>query len=206
MAGKIWRVALVAAALIMVLAASSRVKPTITFDYTFAPKTEPDGFRGIKWQTDIASLDPFNTMEVVGIQGGSAYYQKKQDNLRLGVAPVQSIVYEFWGGKFASVFITIRGEENYLLAREYLFDMYGRPPQPPAYARMDVQDFQWIGYRTRMFLRYSDYDRTGRLSMYSVGMLNRQNLFDTRLMQKIEQDLLKEWEKPAKPGAGKSWP
>ncbi len=36
-----------------------------TYNYSFKPGSEPDGFRGIKWQTDIATLDPLHTMEVI---------------------------------------------------------------------------------------------------------------------------------------------
>ena len=40
-----------------------------TYNYTFKPGTEPDGFRGLKWGTDIATLDPLHTMEVIAIVG-----------------------------------------------------------------------------------------------------------------------------------------
>ena len=38
-----------------------------TYDYSFKQGSEPDGFRGIKWQTDIATLDPLHTMEPIEI-------------------------------------------------------------------------------------------------------------------------------------------
>ena len=52
-----------------------------TYNYSFKPDSEPDGFRGLKWQTDIATLDPLHTMEVIEILGPFVYYRKNKEDL-----------------------------------------------------------------------------------------------------------------------------
>ncbi len=172
--------------------------PTLKFNYTFQADSEPDGFRGIKWQTDIAKLDPWKTMDLVEVYGNSVFYRKKQEDLRLGQAPVQDIIYEFWNGKFASVLVVTRHDPNYGKLRDYVFAKYGEGYRPEAYKMADVQDFVWNGYITKMYLNYSDMDRTGKLALYSIAIMNRKGQYDKALLHEIYQELLKQEGKPKK--------
>ena len=79
-----------------------------TYNYTFKPGTEPDGFRGLKWGTDIATLDPLHTMEVIAIVGPFVYYKKNREDLHLVNVKLNDIVYEFWNGKFSGVIIKVK--------------------------------------------------------------------------------------------------
>jgi len=172
--------------------------PTLKFNYTFQADSEPDGFRGVKWQTDIARLDPWKTLEVVEVYGNSVFYRKKQEDLRLGQAPVQDIIYEFWNGKFASVLVITRHDPNYGKLRDYVFARYGEGYRPEAFRQVDVQDFVWNGYFTKMYLNYSDIDRTGKLALYSIAMMNRKAQYDKALLHEIYGELLKPEGKPKK--------
>ena len=173
-------------------------------NYTFQADSEPNGFRGIKWQTDIAKLDPWKTMDLVEVYGNSAYYRKKQEDLRLGQAPVEDIIYEFWNGKFASVLVVIRHEPNYAKLREYVFAKYGEGYRPDAYRQVDVQDFVWNGYLTKMYLNYSDIDRTGKLALYSIAVMNQRTRYDKALLHEIYGELLKQEGKTKEGKPGKS--
>src|SRR4030043_185956 len=86
-----------------------------TYDYSFKPGSEPDGFRAIKWQTEIATLDPLHTMEVIEILGPFVYYKKKQEDLQLVTVKLDDITYEFWNGKFSGVMIKVRGDNQFQL-------------------------------------------------------------------------------------------
>jgi len=154
------------------------VKEPLPYDYTFKPSAEPDGFRGIKWKTAISTLDPLHTMNVVGILGDSTYYRKKNGNLEMGLAKLDDIIYEFWKGKFAGVEITTRGWDNYTKLRDYCFARNGVGIRSPVYARLDVQDFTWNGYVTKIYLQYNDYDRIGRLNIYSKEMQRQMKRHD----------------------------
>jgi len=147
-----------------------------TYNYTFRPGSEPDGFRGIKWQTDIATLDPLHTMEILEIMGPFTYYQKNMEDLHYGTADLESIIYEFWNGKFSGVVIKAKGENQFQKLKDYCFARYGEGQRSTVYAQMQVQDFYYNGVKTRMYLRYSDIDRMGELSMYSIALLSKEQV------------------------------
>ena len=167
-----------------------------TFDYTFKAESEPEGFRGIKWQQALSTLNPFNTMDLLELVGPNASYRKYSENLTLGSAKLQTITYEFWNGKFAGVVIKVKGPEDYGKLREYCFKQYGPGKRSQVYASMDVQDFVWNGYLTKMYLRYSDMDRMGELGLYSIAILNKKQRADNLFIKELDKGLLKEWEKP----------
>ena len=166
-----------------------------SYNYTFKPGTEPDGFRGIAWQTDIASLDPLHTMEVIEVLGPYTYYKKNRDDLHLGLANLQSIVYEFWNGKFSGVIIKVRGEMEFQRLKDYCFARFGPGQRSEVYQRLNVQDFYYNGIKTRMSLRYSDYDRIGELSLSSIAMLSKQQKTDDFYLRSRAREQLRDWEK-----------
>src|SRR3990170_3555444 len=67
---------------------------------SFAFDKEPDGFRDIKWGTDIETL---KDMKFKGDYESSKIYTRENDRLRVGVAEVDSVEYFFWKGKFHEV-------------------------------------------------------------------------------------------------------
>ncbi|MCK9375832.1 MAG: hypothetical protein M0P73_06760 [Syntrophobacterales bacterium] len=174
------------------------VAKPFTYNYTFKPGTEPDGFRGLKWQTDIATLDPLHNMEVLEILGPFTYYKKNHEDLRLGMANLESIVYEFWNGKFSGVVIKVKGENEFQRLKEYCFARFGGGQRSEVYQRLNVQDFYYNGVKTRMYLRFSDIDRTGELSMYSIALLSKQEKTDAIYLRNRANEEIKQWEKGQK--------
>ncbi len=194
MATRRWLAGLIMAAWFFPVAAYGAA--AFTFDYTFKAESEPDGFRGIKWQQALSTLNPFNTMDLLELVGPNASYRKYSENLTLGSAKLQTITYEFWNGKFAGVVIKVKGPEDYRKLREYCFNQYGPGKRSQVYASMDVQDFVWNGYLTKMYLRYSDMDRMGELGLYSIAILNKKQRADNLFQKELDKSLFKEWEKP----------
>jgi len=166
-----------------------------SYNYTFKPRTEPDGFRGLKWQTDIATLDPFHTMEVIEIIGPFTYYKKIKEDLQYGTADLEDIIYEFWHGKFSGVMLRVKGEHQFQKLKDYCFARFGPGQRSDTYARLNVQDFYYNGVKTRMYLRYRDIDRTGELGLYSIALLSKQEKLDTLLLRERAREKIKEWEK-----------
>jgi hypothetical protein len=177
-------------------AKAGKVAPKpFTYDYTFKPGSEPDGFRGLAWQTDIAALDPLHTMEVIEIIGPYTYYKKNREDVRLGLANLDSIIYEFWNGKFSGVMIKVRGDAEFQKLKDYCFARFGEGQRSATYARLGVQDFYYNGVKTRMYLRYSDFDRIGELNLYSIASLSRQQRTDTFYLRERAREQLRDWEK-----------
>ncbi|MEJ2672086.1 MAG: hypothetical protein P8168_07775 [Deltaproteobacteria bacterium] len=150
-------------------------KKMFTYNYTFKPGTEPDGFRGLKWGTNIATLDPLHTMEVIAVVGPFTYYRKNKENLHLVNVKLNNIIYEFWHGKF--------------------FARFGEGQRSQALQQMDVPNFYYNGVKTRMYLKYSDLDHQGELSLYSIALLSKQQKQDIYYYRQQARERIKAWEK-----------
>jgi hypothetical protein len=175
--------------------APAAAEKMFTYDYTFKPGTEPDGFRGLKWGTDIATLDPLHTMEVLAIVGPFVYYKKNQEDLRLVNVELDDIIYEFWNGKFSGVVIKVRGPRQFQILKDYVFARFGEGQRSKALQQLDVQDFYYNGVRTRMSLKYSDMEHAGELAMYSVALLAQQQKVDTFYYRDRARAQIEAWEK-----------
>jgi hypothetical protein len=170
-------------------------QPMFSYNYTFKPGSEPDGFRGLKWQTDIATLDPLHTMEVIAIVGPFTYYKKIKEDLHLVNVKLDDVVYEFWNGKFSGVIITVKGEREFQILKDYCFARFGQGQRSKVMQQMDVQDFYYNGVRTRMYLKYSDLEHEGELSLYSIAMLSQQQKIDTYYYRERAKAEIDAWEK-----------
>ncbi len=185
-------------AILGVAASLSAQDKMFTYNYTFKPGSEPDGFRGLKWQTDIATLDPLHTMDVIEIVGPFTYYKKKKEDLQLVTVKLDDIIYEFWNGKFSGVIIKVRGQNQFQVLKDYVFARYGPGQRSKPLEQMNVQDFYYNGIRTRMYLKYSDIDRTGELSMYSIAVLSKQQQRDNLYLRERAREKIEEYEKTRK--------
>jgi hypothetical protein len=166
-----------------------------TYNYSFKPGSEPDGFRGMKWQTDIATLDPLHTMEVIEILGPFVYYKKNKEDLHLVTVKLDDIIYEFWNGKFSGVVIKVRGNNQFQILKDYVFARFGPGQRSKVLEKLNVQDFYYNGVKTRMYLKFSDIDRTGELSSYSIALLSKQQHIDTLYLRERAKEKIKDWEK-----------
>ncbi len=169
-----------------------------TYDYSFKHGSEPDGFRGIKWQTDIATLDPLHTMEVIEILGPFVYYKKNKEDLHLVTVKLDDIIYEFWNGKFSGVLIKVRGNNQFQILKDYVFARFGPGQRSKVLEQMNAQDFYYNGIKTRMYLKFSDIDRTGELSLYSIALLSKQQKLDSLYLRERAKEKIDAGEKTKK--------
>ena len=169
-----------------------------TYNYSFKPGSEPDGFRGLKWQTNIATLDPLHTMEVIAIVGPLVYYKKNKEDLYLVTVKLDDIIYEFWNGKFSGVIIRVKGNNQFQVLKDYVFARFGPGHRSKVLEKLNVQDFYYNGVKTRMYLKYSDIDRTGELSLYSIALLSKQQHIDTLYLRERAKEKINAWEKTQK--------
>jgi hypothetical protein len=179
----------------MTLTAQDRM---FTYDYSFKPGSEPDGFRGLRWQTDIATLDPLHTMEVIEIFGPFTYYKKIKEDLQLVTVKLDNIIYEFWNGKFSGVIIKVKGDKQFQILKEYVFARFGPGQRSKVLEQLNVQDFYYNGIKTRMYLKFSDIDYTGELTMYSIALLSKQQKLDTLYLRERAKEKIDAWEKTQK--------
>jgi len=128
--------------------------------------TEPDGFRGIKWGTDISTLSGMEYVEtLIGIKE-FRIYKKKNDKLKIGGANLEKIKYGFWRGKFCSINIYTEGYSNWLDLKEFIFEKFGQGC--PVGEDGEIEDvWVWAGETIWMWLRYDKISKTGHLQMSS---------------------------------------
>jgi hypothetical protein len=147
------------------------------------PHSEPDGIRGIKWGTEISTLEDMERVE----QGKSSnsdlvWYIREGDALTIGKAKLENIFYFFWMGNFESVWIDFKGDENFEILKKELFKLFGKTGGSEEYAgkrhkkagiepsKTEGEDFfhAWWGKNTDAVLSYSKDRHMGTLDIRST--------------------------------------
>ncbi len=124
----------------------------LSLNLTFAFTKEPDGFRDLKWGTDISSLKG-----MVKVNPDS--YRKENENLFYYNTKVNDILYFFSQGKLKQVTLRIQNlnSDNEKLIEEALTKDYGNPEGPFCYD--NECSFDWRGDKTQIIFSYSSVNR-----------------------------------------------
>jgi hypothetical protein len=146
------------------------------------PRSEPVGFRGIRWGTEIST---FKDMEKVEQDKSSnsdlVWYARKGDTLAIGKAKLETIFYSFWMGNFESVWIDFKGDENFETLKKELFERFGKvleseelmkkthqeAGREPSTIKHAEEFYAWWGKNTEMSLLYSKDRHKGTLYINS---------------------------------------
>jgi hypothetical protein len=124
---------------------------------TPASQNEPDGFRGIKWGTNIKNL---KDMHPTGEQKqGDRSYRRTGDKMSIGDASIQTITYTFYKDRFFSVFITYEGWTNFDSLKRTLFELYGQPSRPNQF----MEEYHWWGAWVSVGFKYSEISKKGHI-------------------------------------------
>ncbi len=146
------------------------------------PRSDPDGFRDIKWGIEISTLKDMEEVEQNKSSGRDlVWYRRKGDTLAIGEAKLENIFYSFWMGEFESVWIDFEGEENFEALKKELFERFGKAFEPKG--SMDKMSkrarrerspteraggfYVWWGKNTEIWLSYSKDRHKGTLTMNS---------------------------------------
>lgn len=163
----------------------------------FKPGSEPDGFRGIKWWTNIKELSGMRYIKSAPIYGIVEGYIRENDELKMGDALLKRILYWFWMGEnFYSVEIYTEGYINFDRLKEVVFEKFGEGSQP----NKDVEEYFWSGEITTMCLAYNKSKDEGCLRITS----NIMSLLWKSLVNK-KQVIKEYYKKKAKEGAEKGF-
>jgi len=146
------------------------------------PRSDPDGFRDIKWGTEISTLKDMEKVEQDKSSNSDlVWYTRKEDPLAIGKARLENIFYSFWMGNFESVWIGFRGDENFETLKKELFERFGKvleseqlmkkmdreAGREPATIRRAEEFYAWWGKNTEMTLSYSRDRHKGTLNINS---------------------------------------
>jgi hypothetical protein len=122
----------------------------------FAFQNEPDGFRGIKWGTNISEL---TDMLVVESGKDTLYYARKTDNMKIGDADIGQISYGFYKNRFFVALVEYKGYVSFTKLKAILFDQYGKPEQP----NQPMENYFWVGGTVDIYFDYNDMLKSGNV-------------------------------------------
>jgi hypothetical protein len=119
-------------------------------------QNEPDGFRGIKWGTNISEL---NDMLVVESGKDTLYYGRKNDNMKIGDVDIDQISYGFYKSRFFVVLVEYSGYSSFTKLKKILFDQYGKAEQP----NQLMERYFWPGGTVDIYFDYNEMSKNGNV-------------------------------------------
>ena len=143
---------------------------TLMLTFYGVVSAEVDGFRGIKWGTELSKLS--NEMSYIKTDPeGIKIYSKKDDKLIIGKAVVVSIEYHFWDDKFCGVLIRSKGNSNFYFLKEAAVEQFGEGRR----LLPKLENYIWVGKVTYVTLENLEALVPGAfnsLSIYSKKFLD----------------------------------
>ncbi|MCK4244574.1 MAG: hypothetical protein KAX20_03005 [Candidatus Omnitrophica bacterium] len=136
-------------------------------------QNEPDGFRGIKWGTDISTLKDMEYFWTDPSYGGIKIYIRKSEDLHIGEAKLKRIGYGFWRGKFCDVWVITKSSVNWVGLRDAVFEKFGRGYQDNEF----IEYYVWGGKITLMSLEYNEVSKEGKLHILSKEIYKQQKAY-----------------------------
>ena len=147
------------------------------------PRSELDGFRGIRWGAEVATLEGMEKLEQDKSPNRDiVWYTRKGETLTFGKAKLENIFYSFWMGNFESVWMDFKGEENFQALKQEVFERFGKVLESGellkktekealmerSTMRQGEEEFYfWDGKQMEMWLSYSKNRQKGDLSINS---------------------------------------
>ena len=147
------------------------------------PRSEIDGFRGIKWGAEITALGDMEKVEQDKSPNRDiVWYTRKGETLTFGKAKLENIFYSFWMGVFESVWMDFKGEENFQALKQEVFERFGKVLESGELLKKTEKEalmerstmrygeeefYFWDGKQMEMWLSYSKSRHKGTLSINS---------------------------------------
>lgn len=133
--------------------------PSLSQAFVF-PGNEPEGFRGIKWGTNIAKLPDMVILKGAVMSEPLKIYKRTNDKMSIGEARIDGIYYYSFEGRFFSVLITFTGLENLSLVKQTIEQLYGvsfRDDDADPTSPSEVQ--LWDGRNVAIYLSYNTQEQ-----------------------------------------------
>lgn len=141
-----------------------------------AYQNEPDGFRGIKWKTNISELTNMKLMED---DRNTKFYVRKNDKMKIGEAEIERVYYRFYKGRFSGVIIIFTSSSNLSKIRETFFQLYGSGINP----NQLMENYYWIGSNVNIALEYKEIIGKGTI-VYQYNPITTEEKADSKTKAK----------------------
>ncbi len=148
----------------------------------FAFQNEPDGFRGIKWGTDISESPDFVADKGVG---DLKWYRRKSDKLKIGDADVEYIAYGVYKKEFLSVLIGYKGFQNFTELKTIFFYQYGEGRKLDQF----LEQYWWLGSNVSIKFEYGEVSQNGQIWYNFRSITGQMQADDKEKAKKGAKDL-----------------
>jgi hypothetical protein len=133
------------------------------------PKTRLSGFRNLRWAIARSTFGPLKEMKPTAGQREISEYVRENEDLKMGEARLDSIVYAFWRDQLYALAIWTRGQANYLALRKEVFNRFGVGVKGDP----GRQCHFWSDRYSDRMLKYGDADQSGLFWMRSKELDRR---------------------------------
>ena len=140
-------------------------------------QNEPDGFRGIKWGTDIRKLPDMVLLER---DGDIKIYYRKFDQLKIENVHVDEIVYRFYKNRFCAVHILFDGFSNFTRLKSVLARQHGQGENPNRH----LEKYFWFGANVNIDIEYNEIERKGGIRYFVKSSYKEQKKGDKEKARK----------------------
>jgi len=136
---------------------------------SFMTGSEPDGCNGIKWETQLSTLQGMKHTRTDPSHGGIEFYVREGDAFKLENGKKLMIQYGFVREKFYVGLISIRQPEEFNVLKEAVFKKFGVGAKPFT----NREEYLWVGKNVVMGLKYDDNLKFGDYYMRSESMVKK---------------------------------
>lgn len=149
----------------------------------FAFENEPDGFRGIRWNTPLTENE--SEMTKTEGKGNLALYRRKNDKQAIGEAGLSDIVYAYYKGRFHSVMLKSQASstDGRALLRAFR-TQFGPGDQASQY----IEKYFWSGARTIISLDCNKFSKACTALLMSAELMNEQKRDQTEAASRAGKD------------------
>ncbi len=137
----------------------------------FRPGLEPQGFNGIKWETELSTLDQMKHYRKDSTHGGIDFYLRAGDGYKLKSGKVLPIQYGFWREKFYVGLVMTEKASDWDALKESVFEKFGVGAKPFT----NQEEYLWIGKNATMALRFDTLIKMGTYYIRSHTMEKKMN-------------------------------
>ena len=136
-------------------------------------QNEPNDCRGIEWGT---KHDGLNGLTKVTTESRLDYFTKNDDEMTIGDARLEKVVYVFYHKKFCGAVLNFESSPNFQIVKRTLFDRYGEGDQSDKHEHQ----YSWSGTNVTITLEYDDVTQKGKLTYYYMPIYAKKQIADQR--------------------------
>lgn len=122
-----------------------------------------NGFRDLRWGDGRSTFDKLNEVESRSGLAEVKEYVRTNEELKMGAAQLNKIIYAFWRHKLYTITLWVEGRANYLALRHEIFNRFGVGHK----SDQNQERYLWSDHYSDRMLKYIAEDQTGLFWMRS---------------------------------------